>query len=354
MYRDSFIKKISIDDLNSTIAIGRFTALWGFSEAALGGILHALRIPFTGLFIGGAAVIFISLIAFFSDKRGVIFRSTLIVIIVKAAVSPHTPLTAYFAVFLQGIIGEVLFAPKGFNKISAIALGLITMLLSAFQKIIVLTLVFGNTLWDSIDLFADFIIKQLSFLSLDTSINYSYLLIGGYILIHCIGGLLAGITAALAPGWITNALGKDNFNFSKDEELEKPSSGKKPKRKWWLKKSNIIFFAFASLMVLLSFTHPDLGENIAYKILFMIARVTVILFIWYAFVSPYLFKVFRKYIYRKKNNYSEEIENIILLFPQLRLVVKQTWKDLNDQKGLKKIKEFISLTLARILTVNFK
>ena len=62
----------------------RITALWGFSEATLGGILHAFKIPFTGLFVGSAAVIFISLIAHFTNetsnefaKRGTILKSLL-------------------------------------------------------------------------------------------------------------------------------------------------------------------------------------------------------------------------------------------------------------------------------------
>ncbi len=352
MFQDNIIEKNYNSKINPQIAVARLTALWGFSEAALGGILHALRIPFTGLFIGGSAVILISLIAHFSNSRGTIIRSTIIVIIVKAAVSPHTPLTAYFAVFIQGLIGELLFYPRGFNKISAILLGLTTMILSSFQKIIVLTIVFGNTLWDSIDLFADFIIDQFSFIMLDTSINYSYVLIGIYVFIHTIGGLTAGITAALFPAKLADTIEVDNFVFEADQSEN--GFVRKGGRKWWLKKSNILFFSFAALMVVLSFTHPDLNENTGYKILFMIARVILILFIWYAFISPYLFKLFQKFIAKKKNSYSDEIENIILLFPQLRFLIKQTWDDVNNLKGFQKIKEFVSLTVARILIAEFK
>ncbi|MCK5088079.1 MAG: hypothetical protein KAQ90_11190, partial [Melioribacteraceae bacterium] len=68
--------------------VNRLTALWAFSEAALGGILHALKIPLTGLFVGGAAVIFISLIAYYSEKKHAILRATLLVVIVKFVVAP--------------------------------------------------------------------------------------------------------------------------------------------------------------------------------------------------------------------------------------------------------------------------
>ena len=93
------------------------------SEAALGGILHAFRIPFTGLFIGSSAVIFISLIGFYSDNRKEIMKAMFIVLLVKAAISPHTPPLAYIAVSMQGLLGSVLFYTKRFYKFSAISLG---------------------------------------------------------------------------------------------------------------------------------------------------------------------------------------------------------------------------------------
>ena len=121
----------------------------------MGGILHALKIPFTGLFVGGSAVIFISLIAYFSDSRKVIIESTIKVILVKFVVSPYSPINAYLAVMLQCFLGYILFF-RGFNKISPIILGFFSLLFSAFQKIIILTLVFGMTLWESIDIFFHF------------------------------------------------------------------------------------------------------------------------------------------------------------------------------------------------------
>lgn len=78
----------------------KITALWAFSESAFGGILHALTIPLRGLFISSAAVLFISLIALFSNNSKEIPKATIIVVLIKAIVSLHSPLTAYFAVSL--------------------------------------------------------------------------------------------------------------------------------------------------------------------------------------------------------------------------------------------------------------
>ncbi|MFZ9754542.1 MAG: hypothetical protein ACO3DK_00750 [Bacteroidia bacterium] len=34
-----------------------FIAFWAFVESGLGGMMHAFHLPFTGIFIGGAAVV---------------------------------------------------------------------------------------------------------------------------------------------------------------------------------------------------------------------------------------------------------------------------------------------------------
>ena len=59
---------MNIEEIQKQIIIKRLTAMWALSEAALGGLLHALKVPFTGLFVGGVSVIFISLIGYFSDR----------------------------------------------------------------------------------------------------------------------------------------------------------------------------------------------------------------------------------------------------------------------------------------------
>lgn len=71
-------------------ATQRLTALWAFMECGFGGVLHALHMPFTGLLVGGFAVIIITFIAQISGKKDKqILKSLLIVLIVKAMVSPH-------------------------------------------------------------------------------------------------------------------------------------------------------------------------------------------------------------------------------------------------------------------------
>jgi hypothetical protein len=71
-------------------AIERLTALWALSESGLGGIMHAIKIPFTGLIVGGIAVIIVSLICVLSGCRWkLVGQSLLIVLAIKMAISPH-------------------------------------------------------------------------------------------------------------------------------------------------------------------------------------------------------------------------------------------------------------------------
>jgi hypothetical protein len=93
----------------------KLTKLWALSESMLGGVLHAVKMPFRGMILSGAAVILIGMLANFSEKRGQIFRSTVLVVTIKATVSPHSPLTAYLSVFMQGLLGELFFLSENLN-----------------------------------------------------------------------------------------------------------------------------------------------------------------------------------------------------------------------------------------------
>jgi hypothetical protein len=103
-------KTVDLDGLDRDRAVERLTALWALNEAGLGGLIHALRVPFTGIVVGSTAVVLIALIAFFAERKAkAILKATVIVLLVKAAASPHTPLPAYAAVSFQGLAGALLF-----------------------------------------------------------------------------------------------------------------------------------------------------------------------------------------------------------------------------------------------------
>ncbi len=141
----------------------QLTALWAFVEVVLGGILHALRLPFTGVLVGGAAVFIIGVMVLYSQNpfRDII-RATGVVLIVKAGASPHSPFPAYLAVAYQGFSGAVIFYMIRNFKIAAMLFSVLAMLESALQKLLTLTLMYGFAFWEALDSFVGSVLKSLN------------------------------------------------------------------------------------------------------------------------------------------------------------------------------------------------
>lgn len=340
------------------VTVSRITALWAFSEAALGGVLHALKIPFTGLFIGGAAVIFLSLIANFASRKSIIIQATLIVILIKGVVSPYTPLNAYFSVFFQGALAYVLFSIIPSNKISSFLLGVITLSFSAFQKVIVLTVLFGNTLWESIDTFGHYVSSEFLMNNSSTDFQLSWLLIGAYGSIHLFGGIVFGITAGRTPKWILNNVDEakkyNELLLGKDEKINLQPDRKKKKKAWWKRKSTIVIGLFSVSMITISYLNPQLDDNLAFHILIMLIRSILITYIWFGLLSPILIKWVKKYLLQKKSEYSKEVNQILTLFPYFKGIINFSWEETKGEKNYKRVIPFLknSFILLLIADIN--
>lgn len=334
------------------IPVERITALWAFSEATFGGILHALSIPFRGAFINAASVLFISLIGLLSEKSKEILKATVIVILIKAIVSPHSPLTAYFAVSVQGLLGFILFSNKKFFKVSAFVLGVFTLIFSGMQKIIVLTVLFGNTLWKSFNVFVQSVIKEFSEIGFSIELNYSFILIFVYITIHLVIGILTGIYAGRLPDKIkfyTESLPEINIKFS-DEQL--PKKNKKRKHKIWiLRPSGIIIISVSVLLLFISFYSDELKIT-KFEIIIMIIRAISLTIIWYSLLAPIVKKIFQKILEKNKLNHTAEINEMINLFPQFRKIVSYCWKESQTFSGIKRIQFFLSRSFYYLLLSN--
>lgn len=356
MVTRSLIKSQStVKQAGPFLHVDRLVALWALSEAALGGVLHALQIPFTGLFINSSAVLFMVLIACASDKKGAVLRATLIVMIVKGMVSPHTPLNAFIAVGFQGLLGEFLLRSKKYLLLSSLALGIITLLQSAFQKIIVLTIVFGNTLWESIDVFGNFVLNQLSFLSIEPG-NYdiSFWMIAVYMGIHLIAGIGIGLLAAKVPGWILLEISEEKTRYKYENPPENFTIKVNRKKKNWLKKpSSLIILSLAGILILSSYLFPEISETQGLKAVLMVVRSVFIMFLWYILVGPLLLKAYQKFLKSKQNTYTEEVQKTLQILPPLRFIIYQTWNNTRNISGYKRIRAFLTITLVNILSAEF-
>jgi len=330
-------------------SVAKITAAWGLSESALGGLLHALRLPFRGMIISGIAIILISLIAKFTEKRGRITRSMLIVVMIKALISPHTPLQAYLSVFLQGVLGELLFITKKFRFLSSMLLGIIVSLLNGFQKIIVLTLIYGQNLWKTIDDFYLFVNQEWFNSALDENLVFSHWMIGGYILVHFLVGVAAGMLAYIVPKKVELRL-SENLELPEQKALVEPDVLKKPKSKRWIKPSGLAVIILSVGVILLSYLYPESSGFDITAVLFMLVRSFLVLALWFYFVAPIIKKYLVKFFKTKsESRYAAEVDSIINFFPRLKVIIAASWSFSSAYFGLNRLFQFLIYSIAFML-----
>ncbi|UCH65858.1 MAG: hypothetical protein JSW63_01615, partial [Ignavibacterium sp.] len=322
----------------SASKIEKLTALWALSESALGGILHALRFPLRGMFISSVAIIIISMIARFSDKRWQIIKSTILVILIKALISPHTPLTAYLAVFLQGLLGELFFFTKKFKILSPLLLGIVVSLLNGFQKVIVLTLIFGMTLWETINDFINYIATDWFRLNIENPVDFSVILISIYVGIHLILGIIAGLLAYTIPNSVEKKIKETSTVTPFIERIENEEKFKKRKRRKWLRPSTISIFVLSVILILVSYLYPETSKFDVKAIIIMLVRAVLIMVIWFSVIGPWVTNYIRKHLSKKQNKYAKEISSFISFMPGLKILVASAWEASASLKGVKRIK----------------
>lgn len=335
----------NLSSLQRTVALQRLTALWAFTESGLGGVMHALQIPFTGLLVGGMAVIMISMIAEISEHNyKQILKSALIVLIVKAMVSPHTPFPAYIAVSFQALLGYCLFSLMKVNFISVLLLSTVAMIESAIQKILVLTLFFGESLWKAADGMIALLVNQLGY----TALNGSYWIIALYLGIYIAGGFLI---AWLALRTIKNTYADKAvlimepaaIAITENLSLIKPS-GKNKFKKLWVQIGLLV-----CLSTLLFFFASDTRQGwlaVANTISWTLSAILI----WYMLISPLFTKVIQKFLQKKQSRYSDEVLQILSFIPVLRQLSIQAWQHSRLSTGLKRWNHFVSLLIHATLT----
>lgn len=286
------------------LSSAKLTAIWAVSESGLGGVLHAAKIPFSGIFLGSIAIIIISYLAQISNSKfSTIIKATLIVIAIKAMVSPHSPPMAYVAVLFQGALGAFIYGSMGFNRISAILLGGIALLESAFQKILTLTIIFGIDLWESIQQFFNGIeqkfqtewIKELPWLFL---VLYGVL----YLLV----GIFAGNFAFKLPVKVSKIAQQIEITTLNATEEIIPKKTKRKTRLWL-----IIGLLLFSCSVFIFFDMNGMAISI---ILRTLAAVVFFLFLF----NPIFKFLLNKWITNKSNQEKQSIKKIMDLMPEIK------------------------------------
>ncbi len=93
--------------VRSLVVVGLFEAVWGAMELSLGALLHALRVPFSGMFLAAAGIAVALAGHRFVPKPGTIFEIGLVTAALKAA--------SLGGVLLSPMIGGTLDGTQGLD-----------------------------------------------------------------------------------------------------------------------------------------------------------------------------------------------------------------------------------------------
>ncbi len=320
---------------NSSVQ-NRIIALWALSEAGLGGVLHLTKVPFSGIVVVGLSVFLVSLLAFFSKgSYRPVLKATIIVLLIKMAVSPYSPAPAYIAVWFQGVLGWVLFSAFRFNSLTILIYGVLAILESAFQKLLVLTIYFGMSIWDSINIFTDYVLRQFGYQGHTEMTRWLLVL---YLSIYVLGALFFALMTIRVIKTISHDFPGLKEEFGDFQMVQKKLTKKKKiigKRTWL----GLMLIFVLSMMV---FVNPSAGWKQA---LFILLRTVVVILAWYLLIAPVIKRLFEYLLKKKKKKFASEVSGIIDSFPVLKSITLFAWQKYSPMKGAKNFKQFLSAVI---------
>lgn len=299
------------NNFNRAQVTERLTAMWVLTETGLGGFLHAFKLPLTGLLVGGLAVLWMGLIARFSPHpRKQIVTSGIVVLILKGLLAPQSPPGAYFALSIQIFFGIILFRNDRHLGMKTAVLTLFTVMLSAIQKVIILTVLFGVQLWESIDVLGRQIGGQLGWSS--NQLPASSLLVGGFLLFYAIGGLIIGL--------FNKSIVEYSFSMrSMPEDLRIQTYQKKKSRvPYW------VWIISAVLLVILLQGWAMGSWGLALESLL---RAGLITFAWFLVVLPVLRLTARWKSKAWRDKYQQSIEQIRSFLPTVSALFRSAYRE---------------------------
>jgi len=306
------------DEIHSVAAVQRLTVLWALNESGVGGLLHAMRSPFTGLFVGGMAILLIRLLAEAAGgNRRQILKATAIVVLVKFSVSPHSPATAYLAVGFQGLLGSLLLGRARCGKWSILAFSLGSYVQMSLQKVVVTTLLYGFSLWEAIDKVAIEASRAIPWGTLQAGFHASLWLIAVYVGIHLGAGLAIGWFAWQLPRRLRSYLPAGMALPAPGVTL--PTSPGEGSRLWRRIARPLPVLAFLALAWLLL---PTGGYTVAVR---AVLRALLMITLWYTLLSPVVRWLIKRMLATRASRHAGEIDLVLEQLPLLRDTARRIW-----------------------------
>lgn len=278
---------------NSTISESKYkdnplASLWAANESFSGSFLHALNLPFKGLYLSAFSVYILALLNQFYNKKGVCIAAGLKVSAVKFAVNPFASINSHFAVMIQSSIGELYRTIKIHLFLRLLFFSLFVLSFSAFQRLFTLWLFFGMSLYNALNIFSAKIISDMTGSGFSTLPDISYLLITLYFLTHIAAAIPFAMFCYTAINRLESALEHDKDTLVKYKEFDASQNSLRIKHKPG--KFYLIYAGILLLFIAASFYSGEGNQ---------ILNISLILL---RFIGALLLFKFAKYIYRKYIN----------------------------------------------------
>ncbi|NLB65672.1 MAG: hypothetical protein GX803_04290 [Lentisphaerae bacterium] len=336
----------SLAGLDRRQAIERLTALWALNEAGLGGLIHALRVPFTGILVGSTAVVLMTLLAFFAERPArELLKATVVVLLVKAAASPHTPLPAYVAVAFQGVAAALVFGGVRSIRLGGLLLGLLALWQGAAQKLLTMTILYGKSLWEAVDAVGHWLLDKLGAAEGGPTPTgwFLFFYLGYYTL------------AGLATGWLAGSIPAEIAR-----ELERPPPAEEPvtevvpplpsggRKRWWRRTPFKTGVVLGLLLLVLVWRQPG-GAGWA-KGLRVFARAGAVIGLWMLVARPLGAALLRRFRRREEPVYGREVARTLEELPALRRQAVAAWRHGRRVKGPRRWRRFLVELIVRALS----
>lgn len=290
----------------------RLVLLWALVEISLGGFLHSLRLPLSGLMVGSIAILALYLIARQSETYREVVFAFVMVASLKFAFSPQSSPFSYIAMLIQTMCVLPFTGPAKLpTKALIFSLLIAASLYSPFQKLMILWITLGN---EVIIGMLDWVEQMVPFIHNQSIIWWFPIVM--WFLIHLIAGLLISVFAIRWRGGLTF---ERNLEVKWDtfRNQEHITSYKEYQRTD--KKVFILFISLATIILLvLMIISQSSWSN-------LIIRPLAIIIVWIIVMRPLI------YLWGSKRSLSKEDsflhQQIKELIPTFRRGVLFSWTE---------------------------
>lgn len=267
----------------------------------------------------------------------------ILVMLVKAALSPHTPPMAYIAVAFQGLTGYLFFLSKRFFKLSCVLVFVLSLLETSLQKLITVTLIFGTALWKAVNEFLKNAAAELNW----NDDNILYTIGTVYLSIYALAGIIFGLFVSTLPKAMDkyhDAHPDFKINLETEFEVEKPKWKKKGLKPFKLLILALIAFFFLNYLfdIFPQFIPKD-------KSLQIVIRAVLFILFWLFIFSPFMKFLLKKWLHKAEHKYALEIKELINFLPETRKILILSFKKIKQEHGKLRIPAFVKLLTANLI-----